>query len=118
MDTTRTLNHMAHNSSVPEWQLSDRLRKIRRDRHLTQEQFAVEIGVKPVTYASWESGRNHPEDVISLAVAIERRFGVPAAWTLGVLGTNFERRGRGDVPEQRNMRRRWTDAQLMTAYPA
>lgn len=95
-------------SSVPEWNLADRLRKIRRDRHLTQEQIAVELGYKAVTWSAWEADRTHPHDVLDLAVRIERRYGVPAAWTLGVLG-GVDRR-RGPVPEQRNLRRRWTDA--------
>lgn len=93
--------------SLPEWQLSDRLRKIRRDRHMTQDQIAQALGVKAVTWSSWEAGRTHPQDVLGLAVAIERRFGVPAAWTLGILG-NVDRRGEGGTVEQR--RRRWTDA--------
>ena len=37
----------------------------------------------------------------------ERRFGVPAAWTLGVLPP-FDRR-RDDIPEQRQRGRRWSD---------
>jgi transcriptional regulator with XRE-family HTH domain len=114
MDTYRNISGMQPN--VPEWTLADRLRKIRRDRHMTQEAFAAELGVKAVTFASWEAGRSHPVDVIELAVAIERRFQVPAAWTLGVLNTNFDRRGSapassGSVPEQR-LRRRWSDPPL------
>lgn len=77
---------MAHNASgVPQWTLADRLRKIRRDRHFTQEQMAREIGVKAVTWSAWEAGRTRPQDVVELAGLIETRFGVPAAWTLGVL---------------------------------
>ena len=94
---------------LPEWNLADRLRKIRRDRHMTQEQIATELGIKPVTWSSWEAGRTHPQDVLALAVAIERRFGVPASWTLGILGGVERRRGMG-TPEQRTFRRRWTDA--------
>ena len=113
MDTYATVDHMAHNASVPEWTLADRLRKIRRERNMTQEAFASELGIKPVTYSSWEAGRTHPTDVIGLAVAIERRFDVPAAWTLGVLNTNFDRRtGMPPAPEQRSLRRRWTDAPM------
>jgi transcriptional regulator with XRE-family HTH domain len=93
---------------VPEWTLADRLRKIRRDRHLTQEAIAKELGINAVTWSSWESGRNRPSDVLELAVTIERRYGVPAAWTLGVLNTSFDRRQR-EVPNPRQ-RRRWTDA--------
>lgn len=91
---------MAHDASVPQWSLSDRLRKIRRDRHLTQEQIAHTLGVNPPTWSAWESGRTRPHDVVELASAIERAYGVPAAWVLGVLG---------DVPAQRNYGRRATD---------
>jgi transcriptional regulator with XRE-family HTH domain len=107
---------MTHNpsGSLPEWQLSDRLRKIRRDRQMTQEQIAQELGVKPVTWSSWEAGRTHPSDVLGLAVSIERRFGVPAAWTLGVLNTSFDRRVQ-QLPSPRE-RRRWNDAPSFRAH--
>jgi transcriptional regulator with XRE-family HTH domain len=98
---------------LPEWTLADRLRKIRRDRHLTQQEIAGELGIKSVTWAAWESGRNRPEDVLQVAVAIERRYGVPAAWTLGVLHTQ-DRRSQQATPEQRQ-RRRWTDMPGMMA---
>jgi transcriptional regulator with XRE-family HTH domain len=101
---------------LPEWSLADRLRKIRRDRHMTQEEFAHELGVKAVTLAAWESGRNRPDDVLELAVAIERRFGVPAAWTLGVLNTSFDRRHQ-QVPSVRE-RRRWNDAPMFQGLMA
>lgn len=71
--------------NVPQWDLADRLRKIRRDRHLTQEQMADRLGVKAVTLSAWEAGRTRPQDVIELAGIIQREFGVPAAWTLGVM---------------------------------
>ena len=100
---------MTHNGSVPEWNLADRLRKIRRDRHMTQEQIAAELGIKAVTWSSWEADRTHPQDVLGLAVAIERRFGVPASWTLGILG-GVDRR-RGTAPDQR-VRRRWNDSPM------
>lgn len=87
MHTTGTISPM---SDVPQWTLADRLRKIRRDRGLTQEQMAQEIGVKPVTLSAWEAGRTRPHDVVELAGLIEQRFGVPAAWTLGVLNNNFD----------------------------
>lgn len=71
--------------NIPEWTLADRLRKIRRDRHLTQEEMAARLGTKAVTLSAWEEGRNRPKDVVELAHTIERELGVPAAWTLGVL---------------------------------
>lgn len=74
-------------SPVPQWSLADRLRKIRRDRHLTQEQIAHELGVKAVTWSAWEAGRTRPHDVVGLAGSLEQRYGVPAAWTLGVLNS-------------------------------
>lgn len=98
---------MTHNASVPEWDLADRLRKIRRDRHMTQEEFAHELGVKPVTFSAWEAGRSKPHDVTEIALQIERLYGVPAAWTLGVMATAFDRR-RQETPGQRQWRR-WTD---------
>ena len=75
---------------------------------MTQEAFAHELGVKSAAWSSWEAGRTHPSDVIALAVAIERRFGVPAAWTLGILGGVERRQGNTPAPEPRP-RRRWTD---------
>lgn len=98
----------------PQWNLGDRLRKIRRDRHLTQEEFAHEIGATAVALAAWESGRTRPRDVIALAATIERRYGVPAAWTLGVL-QSFDRRQQ-NLPQQQN--RRWTDYQFPKARTA
>lgn len=91
-------------SQLPEWSLADRLRKIRRDRHLTQDEIAHQLGIKPTVWSAWEAGRNRPGDVIGLATIIETRYGVPAAWTLGVLpGAHVE------VPAQREYGRRATD---------
>jgi transcriptional regulator with XRE-family HTH domain len=74
-------------SPVPQWSLADRLRKIRRDRHLTQAEIAKALGVKEPTWSAWEAGRTRPHDVVELAGLIEQRFGTPAAWTLGVLNS-------------------------------
>jgi transcriptional regulator with XRE-family HTH domain len=117
---------------VPTWTLSDRLRKIRRDRHLTQEQMARSLDVQPATWAAWESGRTRPQDVIELAGQIEKRFGVPAAWTLGVLSSPrtetgeiaaTQRNGLPPVPKPRerggkhseNYGRRWNDVMFTAA---
>jgi transcriptional regulator with XRE-family HTH domain len=108
------MNHTASPSGgLPEWTLADRLRKIRRDRHLTQQEIADALGIKSVTWSAWESGRNRPEDVLDLAVTIERRYGVPAAWTLGVLNSHDRRRT--DTDPLPHPRRRWTDAPGMMA---
>lgn len=93
-------------TQVPEWTLADRLRKIRRDRHMTQDQMAHALGVKPVTWSSWEAGRTRPTDPIGLATRIETLYGIPAAWTLGVLNEAPQRR-RDERP--RHGGRRWYD---------
>jgi len=102
--------------NVPQWQLSDRLRKIRRDRHLTQDEIAQALGVKPVTWSAWEAGRTRPHDVVELAVAIENTYGIPASWTLGVLtGPDQSATNPMGIPVQRpggggpSKGRRWND---------
>lgn len=70
---------------VPQWTLADRLRKIRRDSGLSQEDMAYVLGVGVSAFAAWEAGRNMPTRPLELADAIEREFDVPAAWTLGLL---------------------------------
>lgn len=74
----------AHNVWTPEWSLADRLRKIRRDTGYSQDEFADKLGTNPNAYRAWESGRNHPRDIVALAKRIEMLTGVPAQWTLGL----------------------------------
>jgi DNA-binding transcriptional regulator YiaG len=69
---------------TPEWSTADRLRKIRRDTGYSQDEFAEMLGANPNNYRAWESGRNHPRDIVALAKRIEMLTGVPAAWTLGL----------------------------------
>jgi transcriptional regulator with XRE-family HTH domain len=94
-------------SHLPQWNLSDRLRKVRRDNHLTQEEMAQRIGTKAVTLAAWEEGRNRPKDVVALAQAIEREFDVPAAWTLGVLAGRRAGDG-GPFPQTGAIPKQWS----------
>lgn len=107
---------MAHN--LPQWTLADRLRKIRRDRHLTQEEVAAALDIKPVTWSAWEAGRTRPHDVVELATRIELTYGVPAAWTLGVLSPPNATNPIG-IPVQRapgqNHGRRWDDMHFAAA---
>ena len=42
------------------------------------------LGANPNAYRAWESGRNHPRDIVALAKRIEILTGVPAQWTLGL----------------------------------
>lgn len=56
----------------------DRLKEIRREKNLTQQEFADQIGIKRGTVANYELGRNEPLDaVISL---ICKEFGVSENW--------------------------------------
>lgn len=58
--------------------MKDRIRKIRRDLDLTQQEFADRLGIKRGTIANYELGRNEPVDsVVSL---ICREFGVNKDW--------------------------------------
>lgn len=71
---------------VPEWGTDDRLRRIRRNTGLKQEDFAARLSLKHQRYAAWESGRNQPpmNEFVAVAKRIEMAFGVPAEWTLGL----------------------------------
>ena len=58
--------------------VKDRIKKIRRELDLTQQEFAERIGIKRNTIANYETGRNDPVDsVISL---ICREFDVYEEW--------------------------------------
>lgn len=52
---------------------------------LDQREFATKIGVKPSTYATYETGRNEPRyrDVFSLAKRVEALTHIPASWLIG-----------------------------------
>lgn len=69
--------------TVPVWTLADRLRKVRRDSGMGQNDFAEALGFGRQAYAAWESGRNAPRDLADVAERLERVTGVPRAWFLG-----------------------------------
>lgn len=73
------------NGLVPEWTFADRLRKARLKSDLTQEEFAEKLGAKSGAYSHWESGRNTPRQVVTIAQRIEMLTGIPAAWMLGLM---------------------------------
>ena len=54
--------------------MKDRLKAIRQDLHLTQQEFADRLGVKKNTVSQWESGTNNINPV--MVTAICREFGV------------------------------------------
>lgn len=83
---------------TPEWSFADRLRKIRREAHFQQDDFAARLGVNENQYKAWESGRNNPRDIVSIAKRIELLTGVPAQWTLGLADAPAPS-GPGDDPK-------------------
>lgn len=70
-------------SAVPEWELSDRLRRVRRNLAMKQPEFAERLGYSASTYSAWESGRNVPENIVDVAERLQYVTGVPRAWFLG-----------------------------------
>ena len=58
--------------------MNERLKKLRKELDMTQQEFAEGIGIKRNTMATYESGRNEPIDaVISL---ICTKYNVNANW--------------------------------------
>jgi Predicted transcriptional regulator len=72
--------------------VNKRIRRLRRELDLTQQEFADRIGIKRNTLSTYESGRNEPIDaVISL---ICREFNVNEEWL---------RTGEGDMFVQQSI---------------
>lgn len=77
-------------TSIPEWTLGDRLRRIRRDAGLDQRAMASRLGVSNVRYANWESDYNRPRDLLDITARVEREFRVPQWWLLGIAGSTSQ----------------------------
>ncbi len=74
--------------------MKDRIKKIRKELDLTQQEFADKLGIKRNTVATYESGRNEPIDaVISL---ICREFDINEEWLRTGKGEMFIERSRDD----------------------
>ena len=59
-------------------EMNERIKELRKELKLTQQEFADRIGIKRNTIANYESGRNEPVDsVISL---ICKQFNVDENW--------------------------------------
>lgn len=66
-----------------EWTLGDRLRKIRRELKLTQEQMAKALDLpSAAAWGNWEADIARPRDLLDVAEKLERAFAVPRAWVL------------------------------------
>lgn len=68
--------------------MNERLKKLRKELDMTQQEFADSIGIKRSTMATYESGRNEPIDaVISL---ICKQHNVNEEWLRSGEGEMFE----------------------------
>ena len=75
--------------------MNSRIKKIRTDFSLTQQQFADKLGIKRGAIANYEIGRNEPIDaVISL---ICNKFSVNEEWLRSGNGDPYIKKSRSDV---------------------
>ncbi len=58
--------------------MKERIKKIRKELDMTQQQFADRIGVKRNSYANYETGRNTPIDAVIKSIC--REFNVNEEW--------------------------------------
>lgn len=58
--------------------MKDRIKKLRKDLDLTQQEFADKVGVKRNTVAQYESGRNEPTAAVFSLIC--REFNVREEW--------------------------------------
>lgn len=79
----------------------DRLKKLRKELNLTQEEFAQKIGYTRTAISAWEIGRNEPsnDDMVKLA----NYFNVSTDYLLGK--TNERNVSHSDIPEIRQIER-------------
>lgn len=68
--------------------VNSRIRKIRKQLDITQEEFGARIGVKGNTVAQWESGRNNPSD--SAIAFLCREFHISEEWLRNGIGDMFD----------------------------
>lgn len=81
--------------------MKDRIKKVRKELELTQQELADKIGVKQNTIATYEMGRTNPSDQCIRSIC--REFGVNEQWL---------RTGEGEMFEQ------LTDQQKLMKYTA
>ena len=58
--------------------MKDRIKKIRKSRNLTQQEFADRLNIKRGTIANYELGRNEPIDAVITLIC--REFGISEDW--------------------------------------
>ncbi len=67
--------------------MKDRIKKIRKELDLTQQEFADRIGIKRNTLSTYESGRNEPIDAVTSLIC--REFNVNKHWLRDGTGEMF-----------------------------
>ena len=75
--------------------MKDRIRKIRRNLDLTQQEFADKLGIKRNTIANYESGRNEPIDAVVSFIC--REFNVSEEWLRTGAGEMFNKLDTTDI---------------------
>ena len=68
--------------------MNERLKRLRRELNITQQEFADRIGIKRSTMATYESGRNEPIDAVISVIC--REFDVNEDWLKTGDGEMFE----------------------------
>lgn len=72
--------------------MNERIKKIRMDKGLTQEEFAKKLDVKRNTVATYEMGRSEPSSaVISLICNV---FSVNKEWLINGIGEQYKNKTR------------------------
>lgn len=73
------------NSDLP---LSKRLKKVRKDNGLTQEEFSAAIGIKPVSLSNYERGAQNPG--IGRLFVVADKFNVNLDWLIRGIGEPYK----------------------------
>lgn len=74
--------------------MKDRLKKLRNEERLTQQEFADKIGIQRGTYAKYEVGRNEPIDAVIKLIC--STFNVNEKWLRTGEGDMFSKISRDD----------------------
>lgn len=69
--------------------MKDRIKKIRKDKKLTQVEFGERIGVKGNTITNYETGLRNPTDAVILSIC--REFDVNENWLRTGLGDVYKK---------------------------
>ncbi len=74
--------------------MKERIKALRKELNLSQQEFADELGIKRGTVANYEVGRNEPIDAVITLIC--RRFNVSEQWLRTGVGEMFPPQDRLD----------------------